>query len=102
MLSILFLSTVTTAPGHAQNSKPSCDEIVNACEKTIADADKIISILDGRLRVQGELLEHRKSQIEALEQDVIDLSNPPWYADYKVTFLIGFITAGGIIYGIGK
>lgn len=80
----------------------TCEDLEKACAAAIKNADELIGVLDGKIKLQQELLDNRAAQIETLIKENVDLKNPPWYADYKVTFLIGFITAGGIIYGISK
>jgi hypothetical protein len=65
-----------------------------ACKTAIEAADELIRQKDAKTLYLESMLDMQLSQQETQSKLMLDLINPPWYRDYRFTFLIGIITGG--------
>lgn len=83
-------------------AQDSCPELERACEEIIKSAGEYIEAQDKELKKVTELNIVLQEDVEALNKKIIELRNPPWYTDPKITFLIGVIAGGSLVYKISK
>lgn len=71
------------------------NEDLKQCIPVIEACDEVIKAQESQTEALNALIKTQESQSRALENKVISLQNPPWYSDYKITFLLGIF--GGAV-----
>lgn len=95
MLTLILIAAMT-----ADAKTTSCrdKELEVACKTALEAADELIQQKSATAIYLESQLKIQVSQNEQAQKLIVDLANPPWYSDYRYTFLIGIIT-GGLLHG---
>lgn len=96
MLTAIIVAAIT-ADAKAQNSCRD-KELEVACKSALEAADELLNQKSATAIYLESQLKIQMSQNDQAQKLIVDLTNPPWYSDYRYTFLIGIIT-GGLLHG---
>jgi hypothetical protein len=83
------LSTQTT-----MGSQTECTAVVQACDKALADQDRVISLKTKEVGVYKEIVAAQDTRIAALEKEKGGLLRSPWFY-----FGLGLVAGGFIMKG---
>lgn len=100
----ILLAAILVAALKADAQEHVCrdKELEVACKTAIEAADELMRQKDAKTIYLESMLEMQLSQQEMQSKLMLDLINPPWYRDYRYTFLIGIIVGGVLNEGIRK
>lgn len=93
---ILVIILIAAIKADADHAKPCHDkkELEVACKSAIEAADELLQQKDAKTIYLESVVKRQQSQIETQANLMLEMSNKPWYADPRYTFLLGIITTG--------
>lgn len=96
LLVLILMAALTADAQESATTKCRDQELEVACKTALEAADELMQQKDAKTLYLENMLEMQLSQQEMQSKLMLDLINPPWYRDYRYTFLLGII-AGGIL-----
>lgn len=92
LLLIAALNTSVLPINTALSETTECTPIVKACDRALADQDKVIDLKTRQIKVQEEIISAQDVRIMKLEKDKDSLFSNPWFY-----FGVGVVTGAVLL-----
>lgn len=89
--------TLLYATDTSKSTKTTCNDVISACDKALADKQAQIDIRDQEMAQTNAMLNANAKEIDDLKR-----SNDAWYNSHTLWFFVGVAAAGGSVYLLKK